>query len=140
MTEPTVSLGLARGVASCARDAEGGLVSYEVVDDAVPLAAALASVARPGEALVAGALYRNVRRAFVLQESGLRPGAGARTWLLKRMKTRAERARDAEAGDGGLTGRDDALALLSTDLAKTATGHSGRATLVVGELGIGKSA
>ncbi len=138
--ELTVSLGLARGVASCARDSEGALVSYEVVDDAIPLATSLAAAARPGEALVAGGLYRTARRAFVLQESSFRPTGGNRAWVLQRMKSRAERARDADAGATGLAGREDALGALAAEFTTTTRSGVGRGALIVGELGIGKSA
>src|SRR5205823_5859602 len=88
---PGVALGLARGVAGCARDAEGTLLNHEIVDDAGTLASALAFLAGDGQVLVAGGLYRVVRRSFVLREHSSRMAGGARAFLLERRKTRAER-------------------------------------------------
>lgn len=136
---PGVALGLARGVAGCARDADGQLISYELVDDAAPMAVSLASVARPGEALVAGGLYRIVRRAFVLREMSPRGPSGVRPYVLERMKSRAERDRSTDAQGWALLGREGVLQTLRGALSEVIERQLGASMLMTGELGVGKS-
>ncbi len=137
---PGVSLGMARGVAGCARDAEGTMLSYELVDDAAPLATSLAGVGRPGEALVAGALYRIVRRAFMLREHSPRNGpSGVRAFVLERARSRTERDRTSESQGWRLLGRETALRELRNALVLATVTRQGRAVTVTGELGIGKT-
>ena len=136
---PGVALGLARGVAGCARDPDGNLVSYELVDDAAPMAVSLAAVARPAEALVAGGLYRIVRRAFVLRETSPRGASGVRPYVLERMKSRAERDRSTDAQGWALLGREAVLQSLRDALAEVRARRQGASLLLTGELGVGKS-
>lgn len=132
-----LSLGLTRGVAGCSRDPEGNLIACELIDDASAQADVLASLARPGEILVASPLARIVRRVFSLKEHPARTGSSARPWLLERMKSRAERDRSAEAMGLSLLGRESALQeLLHAHAMAT---PSGAACLVLGEPGVGKS-
>ncbi|MEZ4392664.1 MAG: protein kinase [Polyangiales bacterium] len=136
---PAVSLGLARGVAGCARDPDGNLISYELVDDAAPMAVSLAAVARPSEALVAGGLYRIVRRAFVLRETSPRGASNARPYVLERMKSRAERDRSTDSQGWSLLGREALLRSLREALEEVRARGSGQGLLLTGELGVGKS-
>jgi serine/threonine protein kinase/predicted ATPase len=136
---PGISLGLARGVAGCARDADGTMLSFELVDDAASLAASLAAVARPGEALVSGALYRIVRRAFVLREATVRAPSAVRAFALERSRSRTERDRSAESQGWRLLGRETSLRELRNALVGASVTRQGRAVLVTGELGIGKT-
>lgn len=136
---PSVALGLARGVAGCARDALGHLLSYDLVDDAAPMAVSLAAVAKPAEALVAGGLYRIVRRAFVLRETTPRGASNARPYVLERMKSRAERDRSTDAQGWLLLGRESLLRSLRGSLAEVRSRRSGAALLLTGELGVGKT-
>lgn len=135
-----VALGLARGVAAAARGASGTLLGFEIVDDAVSFATSLALSAQAGEALVAGGLYRLVRRAFVLSEQGARTGSGSRTFLLERPKTRAEREQEVGVDHIALIGREPELAQLRDAMARVRQKGAGQALLVLGELGVGKSA
>ncbi len=136
----SVMLGMARGVAGCARDAEGTMLSYELVDDAAPLAISLASSARAGEALVAGGLYRIVRRAFVLRDHPSKGGpSGVRAFALERARSRTERDRTSESQGWRLLGRETPLRELRNALVGATVTRQGRATLVTGELGIGKT-
>jgi serine/threonine protein kinase/tetratricopeptide (TPR) repeat protein len=135
---PSVMLGLARGAASCARDADGSMVSYELVDDAAPLATALAAASTPGVALVAGGFYRVVRRSFVLREQPRSP-VGNRAFVLERARSRTERDRTAEALGWRLLGRENTLRELRNAVVGASITRTGRAVIVVGELGIGKS-
>lgn len=135
-----VMLGMARGVAGCARDAEGTMLSYELVDDAAPLASSLAAAARAGEALVAGGLYRIVRRAFVLREYASKSGpSGVRAFALERARSRTERDRTSESQGWRLLGRETPLRELRNALVGASVTRLGRAALVTGELGIGKT-
>jgi tetratricopeptide (TPR) repeat protein len=137
---PGVMLGMARGVAGCARDAEGTMLSYELVDDAAPLAHSLAASARAGEALVAGALYRIVRRAFVLREHTAKGGpTGVRAYALERARSRTERDRTSESQGWRLLGRETSLRELRNALVGATVTRQGRAALLTGELGIGKT-
>ncbi|MFO0606541.1 MAG: protein kinase [Polyangiales bacterium] len=136
---PVVSLGLARGVAGCARDGEGTMLSFELVDDAASLAGSLAVAARPGEALVSGALYRIVRRAFVLREAAPRGPSAVRAFALERSRSRTERDRSAEAQGWRLLGRETSLRELRNALVSASVTRQGRAVLVTGELGVGKT-
>ncbi len=135
-----VMLGMVRGVAGCARDAEGTMLSYELVDDAASLASSLAASARAGEALVAGGLYRIVRRAFVLREHASKGGpSGIRAFALERARSRTERDRTSESQGWRLLGRETPLRELRNALVGASVTRQGRAALVTGELGIGKT-
>ncbi|MBI5517204.1 MAG: protein kinase [Deltaproteobacteria bacterium] len=135
-----LALGLSRGVAACAREPGGTLQSYEIVDDARAVASTLGQTARPQEALVALGFYRTARRAFVLREHAGRSAAGQRAFLLERMKTRAERDREADVQAWALTGRDAPMAQLRETLQQVLDSGAGRSILVTGPLGVGKSA
>jgi serine/threonine protein kinase/predicted ATPase len=135
-----IALGLARGLAAAARGTSGSLLGFEIVDDAIPFATALADLARSGEILLTPGLYRLVRRAFVLTENASRTGAGSRVFRLERPKSRAEREQDVAANETGLVGRDVELAHLEETLRRVRTTRAAESLLVVGELGIGKSA
>lgn len=135
-----VAIGMARGIAAAARDSDGTLLGFELVDEAIPFALALSDLAEPGEILVTAGLYRLVRRAFVLSEHHTRIGIGPRTFRLLRMKTRAEREQDVGASHIALVGREQELSRLREAMARVRDTRQGAAILVVGEVGIGKSA
>lgn len=135
-----VALGLARGVAAAARGASGSLLGFEIVDDAIAFATALADLAHAGEIFLTPGLYRLVRRAFVLAEHGSRTGSGARVFRLARPKSRAEREQDVAANETGLVGRDRELAQLEEALARVRSSGTSETLVIVGELGVGKSA
>ncbi len=136
---PTLALGLARGLVSCVFDADGSPLRFEPVDDALPIAEALAVAARPGEALLGAALARFVRRAFVLREATPRGAALGRAWALERLRGRAERDTSAEVQGFALLGREGPLAALREALDAVVASEVGAARRVVGELGAGKS-
>ncbi len=137
---PGLAMGLARGMAAAARGASGSLLGWEVVDDAVSFATALAAGAVAGETLVAGGLYRLVRRAFVLTEHGGRASVGSRIWRLERAKSKVERERELRGDGRALVGRVDELRALTDALERAQAGPAGSGLLVIGELGVGKSA
>jgi eukaryotic-like serine/threonine-protein kinase len=136
----SVMLGMARGVAGCARDIDGNMLSYELVDDAASLAGTLASAAQPGEILLAGALYRIVRRSFLLSEYvSSKSGSSLRAFVLERQRSRSERDRSSETQGWRLIGREVALRELRNALVSASVTRTGRAVVITGELGIGKT-
>ncbi len=101
------------------------MLSYELVDDAAPLAHSLAASARAGEALVAGALYRIVRRAFVLREHAARGPSGVRAFALERARSRTERDRTSESQGWRLLGRETSLRELRNALVGASVTRAG---------------
>jgi tetratricopeptide (TPR) repeat protein len=139
------SLGVSRGVVSTVRDRSGRLLRYEPVGSVLEVADGLATGGATEEILVAGEVYRLVRRGFAfddsLREVQMGESATLRAYRLRGARTREERAADARAAPSlGIVGRDEELRLL-TEAYQEAVRESRNAYLVVlGELGVGKTA
>jgi tetratricopeptide (TPR) repeat protein/tRNA A-37 threonylcarbamoyl transferase component Bud32 len=140
------SLGVSRGVVSTVRDRSGRLLRYEPVGSVLEVADGLASGGAPEEILVAGEVYRLVRRGFAFEGDAARDvqmgeRSALRAYRLRGARTREERAADARAAPLlGIVGRDEELRLL-TEAYQEAVRESRNAYLVVlGELGVGKTA
>lgn len=151
--ELTASIGIVRGIASGSRDPAGHLMDAEVQTPALVLSNRLRQVAGPGVSLVAGGLYRLVRRDFLwgdvptveienAESQGL--PRNMRVYSLLRPLTREEKLQEMALAPSELIGRDAELADLHASYYSVvgATPGQGRsATRVVsGDLGIGKTA
>jgi serine/threonine protein kinase/tetratricopeptide (TPR) repeat protein len=148
------SVGVVRGIATGRRDAEGHLIRHVLKKPADYLAGLLGDQAPAGCTWVAGGLYRLVRRDFVWEEAPKiqiddpvgrdLPGV-MRIYSLVRPKTRQEKVEETALAPSDLVGRDAELA----DLQAAFHGSLSRdgaergqmtARVVLGEMGIGKSA
>lgn len=149
------SVGIVRGIAAGRRDAEGHLVDFELQEPALRLAELLGEAAPAGRTWVAGGLYRIVRRDFswgdapsieVPRADELKLPRNLRIYALQRPLTRDERLAQLSFAPRDLIGRDAELADLHTayhqSVARDAQGGRGRvsARVIIGEIGIGKSA
>ncbi len=152
-TELGVSIGIVRGIASGRRDAGGHLMDHEVQPPALVLADRLRHEAGPAASLVAGGLYRMVRRDFLwgdvpaveiedAESQGL--PRNMRVYSLLRPLTREEKLQEMALAPSELIGRDAELADLHAayySVVGAAPGQGHSATRVVsGDLGIGKTA
>lgn len=141
------AISMVRGIASGLRDTEGNLVSYVVHEPAPKLAEIVSRATRAGSTLVAGGLYRLIRKDFLWGQAEEIPtgdGSGGpramKVHELVRTLSREERRADGGGGND-LVGRDAERADLSSAF-HHATKDGGRVVVraVVGELGIGKTA
>lgn len=141
------AISMVRGIATGLRDREGNLVSYVVHEPAPKLAALVSRATRAGSTLVAGGLYRLVRKDFVWGAADEIPtgdDSGAPRTMkvheLIRALSREERRADGGGGND-LVGRDAERADLSSAFHQ-ASKDGGKVVVraVVGELGIGKTA
>lgn len=151
-TRVTASIGIARGIASGRRNAQGHLIQYVLDAPASYLADALGRAAPDGHTWVAGGVYRLVRREFrwgdlpslkVAAERDLDLPATLRVYALQRSLSREERL-DAQSGAADLVGRDAEKGDLHAAYHQAVSGRVGAGQLVcravVGEMGIGKTA
>lgn len=149
------SVGIVRGIASGTRDAEGHLVDYTLQRPATYLADLLGQEAPNGKTWVAGGLYRLVRRDFMWGDAPtievpdadeLKLPRNIRIYALQRPLTRDEKLVQMSFAPRDLIGRDVELADLHTAyhraVSRDADGSRGRLTarVIIGEMGIGKSA
>jgi serine/threonine protein kinase/tetratricopeptide (TPR) repeat protein len=147
------SLGIVRGIASGTRDSQGHLVRYFLHHPTTYLADLLARATPMGRTWVAGGVYRMVRREFrwgdapnlQLDTTGLIDVPSTmRTYSLERSLSREERLAEAKAGSGDLVGRDPEKAELRAACNEALNGGAGEgklaARIIVGEMGIGKTA
>ncbi|MBX3183182.1 MAG: protein kinase [Polyangiaceae bacterium] len=149
------SLGIVRGIAAGRRDAAGHLIQHELQKNADYLARLLVEQAPPGATWVAGGLYRLVRRDFIwgdaptiqLDDADQRQlPRNMRIYALERPLTHEERQQANQHAPRDLVGRDSELADLHAAYHRAASpgpaGQLGKVTarVVVGELGIGKTA
>src|SRR5690606_5959524 len=152
-TELAARIGIVRGIASGSRDPGGHLVDAEVQPPALVLADRLRDVAEPGVSLVAGGLYRLVRRDFLwgdvptveiddAESQGL--PRNMRVYSLLRPLIREEKLQEMTLASSELVGRDAELADLHAayyGVVGATPGQGRSATRVVsGDLGIGKTA
>ena len=139
------AISMVRGIASGLRDFEGNLVSYVVHEPAPKLAEIVSKATRAGSTLVAGGLYRLIRKDFLWGQAEEIPvgDAGPRAMKVHELvRTLSREERRADGGGGNdLVGRDAERADLSSAF-HHATKDAGKLVVraVVGELGIGKTA
>lgn len=146
-------IGIVRSLASGRRDPSGHLIDHELPEGALVLAELLRRRASPGVSLVAGGLYRLVRRDFLWGDAPtIEPDMGdvpdlpprMRVYQLLRGLTREEKLEEVAAAPNELIGRDAEIADLHAAYFRVvgqAPGEGQTSALVVsGELGIGKSA
>jgi|HubBroStandDraft_1064217.scaffolds.fasta_scaffold05743_2 eukaryotic-like serine/threonine-protein kinase len=151
-TRVTASIGIARGIASGRRNAQGHLIQYALDAPASYLADALGRAAPDGHTWVAGGVYRLVRREFrwgdlpslqVAAERDIDLPSTLRVYALQRSLSREERL-DAQSGAADLVGRDAEKGDLHAAFHQAVSGRAGAGQLVcravVGEMGIGKTA
>ena len=147
----TASMGISRGIVSTIRDLGGRLLRYEPVGNVIRVAERLSERGQAGEVLVAGEIYRLVRRVFAFDEEALREvtiadadGAtrNVRAYRLRGARTQEELAAEARATPGpeGLVGRSDELQTIRESLAEARDGKTSALLAVTGELGVGKTA
>lgn len=151
--ELNAKIGIVRGIASGRRDKGGHLIDHELREPARSLAHLLSSRAPAGVSWVAGALYRLVRRDFLWGdaptielegETATELPQSLRVYSLLRPLTSQERLQEMALAPHDLIGRDAELgdllqAYYSTVGVGPGQGRS-EARVVIGELGIGKSA
>ncbi len=161
------SLSIVRGIASGTRDPEGNLVRYVLHDPVTYLADVLARATPIGTTWVAGGVYRQVRRDFRWRDAPTldlhRPDVAVvqnlpptmRIYTLERSLSREEKAQEQANAQNDLIGRDAEKAELQAAYHAAvgapyaldarqdrSSGSTGAVTarVVVGELGIGKTA
>ncbi len=142
------TIGIARGIASGIRDAQGHLVHYALHDPAAYLADLLGRTAPFGRTWVAGGVYRLVRRDFrwgdvpTLKLERI-PNVDApqtmRVYALERSLSREERL-DVQGSATDLVGRDAEKGDLHAAFHQAVSGGQLVCRAVVGEMGIGKTA
>ncbi len=148
-----VSVGVVRSLASGRRDHSGCLISHELAEPALDLADLLRDRAEPGSSLVAGGLYRLVRRDFMWSDAPdieIEPSvavdlpARMRVYRLERALSREEKLQQIALAPDELIGRDAEIADLHAAYYQSVGQAQGEATatarIVCGELGIGKTA
>jgi serine/threonine protein kinase/tetratricopeptide (TPR) repeat protein len=146
------SIGIVRAVAAGDRDEAGHLLRHVVTPPAPELTDVLSREAPPGRTLVAGGLYRLVRREFQwgdaptldlprVQEAG-KPALPKtiRVYALVRALTREERLAELALAPGELVGRDIERGDLHAAYHRAVAGPEAVSRLIVGEMGIGKTA
>ncbi|OQX69731.1 MAG: hypothetical protein B6A08_03765 [Sorangiineae bacterium NIC37A_2] len=148
--EISVRAGVVRSVATGRRDRSGNLEDHELAESAILLADYLRDHAQKGASLVAGGLYRLVRRDFFWGDAPTvaihKPGLPAqlRVYSLLRGLTREEKLQEVAHAPAELIGRDAEMADLHAAYYSAVGQTSGDPRVVVrvisGELGIGKTA
>jgi serine/threonine protein kinase/tetratricopeptide (TPR) repeat protein len=146
------SIGIVRAVAAGDRDEAGHLLRHAVSSPAPELADVLSEEAPPGKTLVAGGLYRLVRREFQWGDAPtleLPPAStgpksnlpkSIRVYALVRALTREERLAELALAPGELVGREIERGDLQAAYHRAVAGPEVVSRLIVGEMGIGKTA
>ncbi|HXS17188.1 MAG TPA: protein kinase, partial [Polyangiaceae bacterium] len=148
-----VTIGIVRSLASGRRDTAGHLIDHSLAESALRLANLLRDRARLGTSLVAGGLYRLVRRDFIWGDApnvelDVMPGDGLpsrmRVYELVRALSREEKLQQIAVAPDELIGRDAEIADLHAAYYRAVGQSIGEARIVArvvsGELGIGKTA
>jgi len=146
-------VGIVRAVAAGDRDEQGHLLHHAIQGQADLLADRLADAAPAGRTWVAGGLYRLIRRDFqwgdapTLDFSRGAPESAEhalpknlRAYALVRALTREERHAELAIAAGELVGRDVERADLGAAYHRAVAGPEVVSRLIVGEMGIGKTA
>ncbi len=151
LEEPvSASLGISRGIVSTVRDPNGRLVRYEAIGSVLTVAERLADEGEAGEVLVAGEVFRLVRRAFSFEKAGEvevdTQGTGTGSFLrahrLLGARSREERVADARSiGAGaGLVGREEELGAFREAYREGTSERRSVFLAITGDLGVGKTA
>lgn len=148
-----VSIGVVRSLATGKRNDAGHLVQHSLGEPALHLADLLRDRAKPGVSLVAGGLYRLVRRDFMWGDAPtieIEPLSGKalpermRVYELIRALSRQEKLQEIALAPDELIGRDAEVADLHAAyyqaVGQTPGEARASARVVSGELGIGKTA
>lgn len=151
--ELKAQIGIVRSIATGRRDQSGHLIDHELPESALYLANLLRDRAEPGTSLVAGGLYRLVRRDFLWGDApNIELGEHAehelpatmRVYALLRGLTREEKQEEVALAPTQLMGRDAEMADLHAAYYRAVGQAPGEARVTVrvvsGELGIGKTA
>jgi class 3 adenylate cyclase len=139
----SVRLGIATGLAVVGDlIGEGAAQERGVVGETPNLAARLQALAGPNTLVIAEATRRQVGGLFTLADLGLQALAGfaepQRAWRVLGESGAVSRFEALRSGETPLVGRDEELELLLRRWQQAKTGE-GRAVLISGEPGIGKS-
>jgi tetratricopeptide (TPR) repeat protein len=150
VTPVRASIGIVRGMAHAERDGFGRLVRHELHEPANLLSSTVGERAPLGRTWVAGGLYRLLRREFRWGDAPtleLEPSedprvpSSMRIYALERALTREERAAELAFVPHDLVGRETEKADLHAAYHRAVSGQGEIVTrLVVGEMGIGKTA
>lgn len=148
-----VAVGVVRSLATGKRSESGLLTDHELAEPAIHLADLLRDRARTGTSLVAGGLYRLVRRDFLWGDAPnleIEPAVGhelparMRVYQLVRALSREEKLQEIALAPDELIGRDAEIADLHAAYYRAVGQSPGQARasarVVSGELGIGKTA
>lgn len=148
-----VAVGVVRSLATGRRNDAGHLNEHELAESALELADLLRDRASPGSSLVAGGLYRLVRRDFLWGDApnieiessvGKELPSRLRVYELVRALSREERLQEIALAPDELIGRDAEIADLHAAYYRVVGQNPGEsmasARVVSGELGIGKTA
>ncbi|MBX3246884.1 MAG: protein kinase [Myxococcales bacterium] len=146
----TASYGMSRGIVSAVRDPNGRLIRYAPVGNVLEVAERLAEAAPSSEVLVAGEVYRSIRRDFSFEEERVRevdvrtehgsvPRA-IKAWLLVGARTQRQREAALESESADLIGRTEELEMLTRLYAEVVEARRTQFVAVVGPLGAGKTA
>ncbi len=148
-----VTVGIVRSLATGRRDSTGHLIDHSLAEPALSLANLLRDRARLGTSLVAGGLYRLIRRDFVWGDApnvelddlpGEELPKRMRVYELVRALSREEKLQQIAIAPDELIGRDAEIADLHAAYYRSVGQSMGEARVVArvvsGELGIGKTA
>ncbi len=139
------SLGLSRGAVTIVRGG-AGRARHEPTDEVFDVAARLAREAGIDEVFASGEVFRLARRVFRFAEERrevtVKDGTTLRAHRLVGARTRDERSEEQRsvATQAGLFGRAHELEAIAELLAESASSKKSAQLLLVGELGVGKTA
>jgi len=140
--EFAVRVGLNSGPVVVGAVGSDRVYEYTAMGDAVNLAARLQSAARPMTAFISESIYRFVAPFFDCADLGLIEVKGkaepVRVYELRSVKAEPGRARGLAGLESPMVGRDAEMAAL-LQLSAAVQAGLGRAALVIGEPGLGKS-
>ncbi len=143
------SIGMSRGMVSTVRDHDGRLLRYAPVGNVLDVAERLSIVASAEEILVAGDVYRLVRRDFAFDEEvrtidvstqATSTAQELKAWLLRSARTQEEREADFGEAAPDLVGRRDEVDTLRGLWGDVVDSSRTQFAAVVGDLGVGKTA
>ncbi|HEY5412313.1 MAG TPA: AAA family ATPase, partial [Caulobacteraceae bacterium] len=136
-------IGIATGLVVVGGEAgEGPAREDNIAGEALNLAARLQALASPGAMVISDATHRQVGQLFECEALGEHALSGfsdpVRAWRPLRQALHSSRFRAARSVRTSFVGREHELSLLA-DRWRTAAEGTGRAVLILGEAGMGKS-
>jgi class 3 adenylate cyclase/tetratricopeptide (TPR) repeat protein len=135
-------IGIATGLCVIGEEGDGAARAVAIAGEAPNLAAGLQLLASPGAIIVSDSTHRQTGRLFECEDLGEQTVSGfstaVRAWRPLHESAHLSRFKAARAVRASFVGRDPELALL-TDRWETASEGTGRAVLIFGEAGMGKS-